>query len=420
MQSNLKRNFIWNTIGSLTYFACQWLFTILVVRLSPGELGVLNSGLLTTALTVTNMFLSLASFGMYNFQVSDAQQKYTQSCYIRSRVFTCLLSVTLCAGYVAFGAIFAGGYSTQQVLCIFLCLAFRLVESVTDVYNAIDQKHGRLDIVGKTYALRGLLSLAVFAVLLMLTGNMALTLLAMTLANILFFILFTHPVTRRFYTPESVSARTVMLLLRECAPLALYSFLSTTTASVPKLMLERISGTEAIGIYGPVTAPVLLLQVGATYLFTPFITVFADHYAARRMPAFWRTVGKVCALILALAPLGLLVCAVMGRWGLETFVGAGFGQYANMLPPMVFSAVLTALVLFFSMVLTVMRLMRALIIANCAGILTALAISTPVIHACGLNGATYAAICALSVQLACLLLALALHTRKHCKQQDTP
>ena len=59
-------NFLWNTFGQLTYMLCQFLCGILVVRLA-GEQEVRR----TMALTATGIFLSIASYGMYSFQVSD-------------------------------------------------------------------------------------------------------------------------------------------------------------------------------------------------------------------------------------------------------------------------------------------------------------------------------------------------------------
>ncbi|MEG0486136.1 MAG: hypothetical protein RR576_11890, partial [Oscillospiraceae bacterium] len=75
-------------------------------------------------------------------------------------------------------------------------------------------------------------------------------------------------------------------LLWVCAPLALYSVLSTASASLPKLFLERELGTEIMGIYNSVTAPVLLLQVGAAYLFTPLITLISNRVAQKDKKGF--------------------------------------------------------------------------------------------------------------------------------------
>ena len=105
-----------------------------------------------------------------------------------------------------------------------------------------------------------------------------------------------------FYAPEQPQNARVAALLWECLPLAVYSFLNTTTASIPKLALSSRMGETALGIYGPVTQPVVLLQVGATYLFNPFITVFADSYARRDKKGFFKAVFAVQGIVLALLP----------------------------------------------------------------------------------------------------------------------
>ena len=97
----LRRNFLWNTFGQLTYMLCQFLCGILVVRLAGEQV----SGVYNTALTATGIFLSIASYGMYSFQVSDIRGKYGASTYIRSRVWTCALAVALCIGFVAVSAL---------------------------------------------------------------------------------------------------------------------------------------------------------------------------------------------------------------------------------------------------------------------------------------------------------------------------
>lgn len=64
----------------IVYMVCHFLFGILILSLAGAE----QSGIFTTAVSATGIFLSIASYGMYNFQVSDAHEKYAQSCYIRA------------------------------------------------------------------------------------------------------------------------------------------------------------------------------------------------------------------------------------------------------------------------------------------------------------------------------------------------
>ena len=398
-QPKMVRNFIWNTVGQLTYMVCQFLCGIFVVSLAGNQV----SGVYNTALTATNIFLSIASYGMYSFQVSDLSKKYSDSTYIRSRVWTCTAASVLCAGFVVLNTVTGENpYSMQQGACVLLFLGYRMVESFTDIFNAIDQRGGRLDIVGKTYAMRGIVMFASFIATLRLTQDIVLTLALMLAASLAVLFAYSLPQARGMYTPTAVLRTQVAALLWECAPLAVYSFLNTTTASIPKLVLGRTLGETALGIYGPVTQPVLLLQVGATYLFNPFITIFADSYARRNAKGFWRAVLGVQGVVLALLPVGLFVAAFLGRWGLATFVSAELAGYQYLLAPMVVSAILTALVLFYSMVLTVMRCMKGLIAANaCAIVVSALA-SAPCIARWELQGTTYATIAAQAVQLVLL------------------
>ena len=406
----LRRNFLWNTFGQIIYMVCHFLFGILILSLAGAE----QSGIFTTAISATGIFLSIASYGMYNFQVSDAHEKYTQSCYIRSRAYTVALASAVCMVFTLAGALRAeNAYSALQCACILLYHAYRMVESVTDVYNAISQKAGRLDLVGKTYALRGLVTLAVFVGVLAATHQLLLTLVLMLGVNIAMFCTYTLRVSRGLYHPQPVEKSAVRALLFECAPLAVYTALSTTAASLPKIVLQQQWGNSAIGIYGPVTQPVLLLQTGATYLFIPFINVFTDSYAAKDKKGFWKAVLGVQAVVLALLPAGLLVAHFLGEWGLETFVGSGMGAYQYLLAPMVVSAVLTALVLFYSMVLTVMRCMKGLIVANVCAIAVSALASGPCIARWELQGTTYAAVLAQLVQLVMLGGVALRMTRRH-------
>ena len=106
---------------------CQFLCGILVVRLAGEQV----SGVYNTALTATGIFLSIASYGMYSFQVSDIRGKYGASTYIRSRVWTCALAVALCIGFVAVSALTGENpYSAQQSVCVLLFLGYRMVAAV--------------------------------------------------------------------------------------------------------------------------------------------------------------------------------------------------------------------------------------------------------------------------------------------------
>lgn len=396
-EHNLKRNLLFNTAGSMFYFICQWLITgLLVERLA----GVYNAGLLATAMTVTNVFLTLASYGMRTYQVSDAKERFSNSVYIASRVVTIAAAVLLCAGYTM-----VIGYGAEQAICIYIYLFYKLLESLTDVFHGCAQKRDRMDVIGISYAVRGLLSVAAFSLGLYLTQSLILALVLMTALCYGFSFWYDILRTRPFYLPlERPQASRVGALLWECAPLAVYVFLNTAAASVPKLMLERMMGTNEIGIYNLVNSPVLILQVGVTYLFSPFITMFTEKLNNGDRRGFKKLAVLITLGVFGVGVLGIAGVLLLGKWGLALLYGQDMVAYSPLLVPMVVCTVFTSLSLFYCMLLTVLREMRGLIGANLIGILVSLLISRPLIARYEMFGTSYATILALIVQ--CVALAV--------------
>ena len=76
-EQNLKKNMIWNAAGNLIYMACQWIVTVLVTNLGD----FYDAGVLSIAMSVSATFRTLAMFGIRNYQVSDIDDKYSDTCH---------------------------------------------------------------------------------------------------------------------------------------------------------------------------------------------------------------------------------------------------------------------------------------------------------------------------------------------------
>ena len=138
----LGKNVLFNTAGSLTFYICQAAMKLLVTALA----GVQANGLLATAMTIANVGLSFASYGMRTFQVSDLEGKYTDRTYLRSRWLTVAAAWVACMAFA-----FANAYTARQRWVIFLYTGYRLVESWSDVWHGFLQKAERMDIVGISF-----------------------------------------------------------------------------------------------------------------------------------------------------------------------------------------------------------------------------------------------------------------------------
>lgn len=401
--SQLRRNVILNTAGNLVFFASQYLLIILVMRLS----GAYANGLLSTAMNLANPVLSFACYGMRSFQISDFTPQYSDRTYLRSRYITVLAAGLGCCGFAMLVS-----YTAEQRIVIFLYTLCRLSEGLVDVWHGYLQKAERMDLVGISFGVRGLASILSFAAGLALTQDLILTLAVMCALNWLYVFLADIPFGRKSADFAFSGGGTVFALLLECLPLAVYSFLNSSVGSVVKYYCERICGTEVFGNFNSVFAPVQILQVGAAYIFVPFLTWFAHWWTDREGKRYRRGLLITFAALAGLWLCGGIGAALLGPWAFRLLYGEKILAYMGILQPLVAATIITTLVLILCHLLTIAREMRGLILGNLAGIAASFVLASPMIRAFGATGAAWATVFSRLVQAIVMLGYLLWRCRK--------
>lgn len=406
MSNQLRRNVLFNTAGSLLFYICQAAMNLLVTAIA----GVEANGLLATAMTIANVGLSFASYGMRTFQVSDLEGKYADRTYLLSRLLTVSAAWLVCMGFA-----FVNAYTAEQRWVIFLYTGYRLVESASDVWHGFLQKAERMDIVGISFGARGLLTAGSIVGGLLATRSLVFTLGLLLALNILYVALVDIPLARRTADLARTGGGSALALLWECLPLAVYASLNTSIGSVPRYFCERILGSVALNYFANVFLPVMLLQVAAVYLFVPFITTFARLWNDRDKAGYFKAMRVLLVCLAALWVCGAIGVALLGRWGLG-FLYPGTPEileYTGLLQPLVVCTVLTVLVTVLCNLLTIARGMAGLILGNLAGLAAALLVSSPLTAAFGLWGTAFATMAGIGTQAVCLMAFLL----RHCKKQ---
>ena len=406
MEKQLRKNLFYNTFGSLLFYICQASMNLLVTAIA----GIAANGLLATAMTISNVSLSMAAFGMRTFQVSDLDGKYTDRTYLFSRYATLALAFWGCMSFA-----FANAYSSEQRWVILLYTGYRLIESWSDVWHGYLQRAERMDIVGISFGARGLLTALVMVVGLLLTHSLVPTLAVLLVLNALYVLLVDIPMARKVADFTKRGGPSVAALLLECAPLAIYASLNTAIPSVPRYFCERISGEVELSYFANLFLPVMLLQVAVIYLFVPFITTFARLWNDRNRTSFYKGLGFLGIALLVVWGAGALGCALLGRWGLSVLYPTTpeILNYTGLLQPLVLATVLTIMATVLCNLLTIARCMAGLITSSIVGLGIALLVSPPLIDMYGIWGTAWSTIAGIAAQALCLLLFLFYE----CKQQ---
>lgn len=393
----MKKNVLWNTVGTVFYFFCQWVLTVLVLHLT-GDFEI--SGYLALAMTTSSSYSTIALFNMRSFQVSDVTGEFSDGIYAGSRIFTCGVSFVCCAVAAALA-----GNSIFQVLCILAFMGIRMAEAWVDVLHGMDQKYNRYDVIGKSYLLRGTLTVALFVAGIYLTKNLLLTLVLVFVATAAAGLGYDGYCIKKL-NPEFKIRMTkqVFVLLGKCVPFVVISYLLSQENLLPKQTLQNLYGADQQGIYSTIAAPALIVQVCSAVVFSPFLPVFSQVYHDHDRKRFQRMLGKLYLAILGGSIVVTLGAVLLGRWGLKLLYGEEILAHYSIFLPVVWVTILTAVTWIFVAILTAMRKMKALLGGMIVDFGICLLLMKPMISAFEKNGVNYVQLLSLGLYVCYMII----------------
>jgi O-antigen/teichoic acid export membrane protein len=354
------KNTIWNSAGVVVYFACQWMITIIVVWLSE---DYLNAGYLALAMNVTNVFCTVALYNTRAFQVSDIKSEYNDSSYVAARILTCAGSIALCAVFLCITDL------TQAQRVIVLCyMVFRANDAFIDVLHGIVQKEWKMSYISVSLIARGIAMLAAFALFLWLFDLLS-AVIAMAVVTILIGLIYDLPKAKKLARFTAYTGAMVLSLLKRCFPLMLVILFGTLIVSFSRYSIERIHGTEALGIYTSATVPAMVVQIAVATLLAPLIGVFADVLKERDKKKFIRIFIMTSAVIVVITAVFAVASHFLGEWGLNLLYDDSILPYTYLLPEAVVVAGLTASLWFMNYVFSATRDLKGILAGNIFGMI---------------------------------------------------
>ena len=389
MQPSLKKNMLWNTVGSVFYLACQWLLSVVVVRVGSYS----DAGILSLAMSVTNIFATVALFNVRNFQVSDTDGEFSDGEYVAHRHLTCISSLLLCVIFVIINR-----YNFLTAASITLYMLLRVVEAYADVYHGVAQKSWRLDIAGKSFIIRGALMIVSFTLMHMFFKNVALSLLVVSLISLIAFIVYDCRAVKGINRISlKVTKATMLSLSLKCLPLLIYGICTNAIVSSSRYLIEMYHGDEVLGYYATISTIAVLVQTLVTLIFTPLIGIFNEAHRDNDKRRFAGLVLKLIGLTVAITGMAMIAIFLLGDFAMKLLFGEEILPYTYLLYPAVLSSSLMALVWLFAMLLIVMRDFKTLTSVGAIGLAVSILISVIFIPGNAYDGANAAILISLGI-----------------------
>jgi O-antigen/teichoic acid export membrane protein len=216
----------------------------------------------------------------------------------------------------------------QSALIILLWALSKAVDSGSDALYGLFQQSERMDYVGVSLSLRGLLAVAGVAVLFRASHSAPLALAGLVVGWGAVFILFDIPVARILlrqrersaYTSGTVAEtlrpvlnrRQLMPLCLEAAPLGLVVFLLAIQIQVPRYVVAGLLHIRELGLFSAAAYLTFIGNMLVNALGAPACVRLAKYHVAGARSAFCQLMTKLLLVAAALGIAGLLVSALAG------------------------------------------------------------------------------------------------------------
>jgi O-antigen/teichoic acid export membrane protein len=219
----------------------------------------------------------------------------------------------------------------MALVTIAIALA-KLVESVSDAFYGLLQKHERMDRIAKSLMLRGILSLGAFAITVYLRHDVFSGVLAMAVvwAGVLLWydLRSARLILRTGFEPVWNRPRMRRLAII-AAPLGVVMMLNSLNVNIPRYALEHFSGTGDVGIFAAlaylqVAEGVIMNALGQSA--TPRL---ARAVANGEHRGFWSLMKRLFAFGSVGGALGVLVAVLLGPALLTVLYRSEYAVYSS-------------------------------------------------------------------------------------------
>lgn len=311
-KSALPANIGWTLSGNLIYSASQWAMLVILARwTNAGTVGTFALALAITA-PITIFF----NMQLRAVIATDHAGAHTFIDYLRTRLLTSAAALTvtaICAASVR---------PKASTVCVILLVALsKAAESVTDIIHGHWQLLERMEAVGKSLVIRGILTLAMFASAVIIAQDLlvaVVTLLAGSVGVLLFYdcrrIRSSGVVRTILHSLKHASTPgSARSLVRRTFPLGVAATLISLNTAIPRYFIEAHRGSRELGIFAALSYFVVAGNMVISAIGQCVLPRLARLYTRIHWMEFRRTVATLIWAGMGLGVFTMLVSLTFSR-----------------------------------------------------------------------------------------------------------
>lgn len=335
----LRRNFSWTFIGNLIYSGCQWGMLVVLAKLGNPEMV----GTFTLGLAVTAPVMMFSNLQLRDIQTTDAKNHYLFNDYLGLRLITTGLALPIILWITL-----ATGYKGETAIVIILIGFAKGLESISDVFYGLLQKHEKMDRMAISVMMKGPLSLLMLSIGTYISGSIIWGVLGLVIAWACILLIWDIPSYRwlinKFTSegeiPDSLEGRTakprwqlgtIRKLIWLSLPLGLVMMLISLNANIPRYFLEQSLGKKELGVFAALAYLIVAGNMVVSALGSAARPRLAKYYAGGNVSAYQKLLVQLVAIACLLGLSGILVAWVAGGQILTIVYQPEYAKYTELL-----------------------------------------------------------------------------------------
>ena len=316
----LRKNFMWNMIGSTFASFISLFFMIIVTRIN----GIYDAGLFTFAFSTACLFYIIGIYSGRTFQVTDDSKEATNSNYFYSKILTCFVMLIVSIFFCIIKK-----YNMEKSLIIFSLVIFKCLEAFSECVYAIIQKEDKLYQVGISLFIKAIFGVIFFYIIDILTRNILISIFSIILINMLIIIFYDFKnlknISFKLKKIDKNTIRSIKKILISGLYAFLYAFLTQYVINSPRYAIDSLLTNEIQTLYGILIMPSTIVVLLGQFIIHPFLLKLKELLNSKN--DFLKLTIKLLLVIICLGFIILFFAYFIGIPILEILYNIDLSEY---------------------------------------------------------------------------------------------
>ena len=315
----VKKNFLYNAIGSTVNASISLIFMIIVTRIN----GTDKAGIFTFAYSTSCLFQVIGLFAGRAYQVTETNKNYKNKVFTYNRIISCILMFLASILFIIIK-----GYNFYKCSVIMLLIIYKMIEAFSEVLYGIIQKKEELYKVGISLFLKGILSAISFLLLDIFTKNVELSIFSVIIVNTLVMSFYDFKNAEIIsILKEKINTKFVFLIFKFGFFTFLLTILTQYIINASKYAIDGNLSNESQTIFGIILMPATLVILCGQFLIHPFLNKLTQLLKEKKYNEFKRVVYKLVLAIFIFGIITDVVAYLIGIPFLELVYGISLKKY---------------------------------------------------------------------------------------------